>query len=365
MAEAQPLYATDMAHYDVMKGIEKCDLEVLSHHKGAILNLNSSSSSFSSTSSSSSSSLSSSPSSTLLVPSLLLSIIQKETHDFLTEIERADTDIENRKNNSHGIAGKPGKISGINGSKVSGSPSKTEIPLLLKSSGEHSSPLTMNILSKSSQESQNTHRNGNCNSPNNSNISDNGANSYSSPRAENVINNNEMKEGTVAVEEVEKVEKGGKGEKLPVAELILASHASLLLHALCVCLPETLQSNDVSTATKNVHIKSEKQCKKGINESSPLEIQKYKHNVRSDGNSSTSSTTTSVDLSIDLKKDGDRGENPCKDISALQVPCKISRSCVRQCLPKGNWWLPIRVLKGFLVLQGQVPYRVWCILFDS
>lgn len=360
MAEAQPLYAADMAHYDVMNGIEKCDLEVLCLHKEA---------SFPS-SSSPSSSPSSFSSSTLLVPSLLLSIIQKETQDFLTEIEKADTDIENRKNNSHGMTGTPGKISEINGSKISRSPSKTEIPLLLNSGGEHSSPLTKNVLFDSSQEVQNTNRNGNSNSPNNSNISEIGGRTYSSPTEMNVININENKEGNKSVEEVEKVEIEGKGEntdktektekaeKLPVAELILASHASLLLHALCVCLPETPESNDVRTATKNVHIESDKQCNKEMNEFSPLKFQKYDHSVRGDDNKSTSSTNTSFVLSTNMKQDRDRGENPFKDISAVQVPCKISRSCVRQCLPKGTWWLPIRVLKGFLVLQGQVPYSV-------
>jgi hypothetical protein len=371
VAEAQPLYAANMAHYDVIKAIEKCDLDVLGHHKEAILNLSSSISSSISTSftsSSSSSSPSSLFSSTLLVPSLLLSIIQKETQDFLTEIEKSDTDIENRKNTSHGIASTPGKVSGVNGSKLSGSPIKPEIPLLLKSSGEHSSPLTKKVLFKSSQESQNSN-----NSPNNSNISEIGGRTYSSPMEKNIINISDKKEGNKSVEEIEKGEKEGKGEKgekaekgekIPVAELILASHASLLLHALCVCLPEKPESNDVRTATKNVLIESDKQCKKGMNEFSPLKIQKYDHSVRNDDNKRASSTSTSVDLSIDLKKDRDRGENPCKDMSAVQVPCKISRSCVRQCLPKGTWWLPIRVLKGFLVLQGQVPYSVLCVMCD-
>jgi hypothetical protein len=361
VAEAQPLYAATMAHYDVIKGIENCDVKVLCSHKEAPSPISSS------LPLSSSSSSSSTISSTLLVPSLLLSIIQEETQDFLTEIEKADTDIENRKKNSHGMAGTPGKISRIKGSKISGSPSKTEFPLLLKSSGELSSPLTKNILSKSSQESQNTHRNGNSNSPNYSHNSENGKNSYSSPMVSDVINIHENEEGNKPVEEVEKGEKEGKGEKgeraekaekLPVAELILASHASLLLHALCVCLPETLQSNDVRTPTKNVHIESVKQCRKGMNEFSPLKIQKYDRSVRSDDKKSTSSTSTSLDRSTDMKQDRDRGENPCKDTSSVQVPCKISRSCVRQCLPKGTWWLPVRVLKGFLVLQGQVPHSM-------
>ena len=359
VAEAQPLYAANMAHYDVMKGIEICDLKAICPHKEATLKPSSSSSSTSFPSSSASST-----SSTLLVPSLLLSIIQKETQEFLTEIEKADTDIENRKNTSHGTALTTGNNLEFNGSKISASPSKTGIPLLLKSSGEDSSPSTRNVLLKSSQESLNIDGNCNSNSPNNSNDSKNDGRSYSSPKERNVID--EEKDSNSTVEEGEKTEKRGKGEKLPVAELILASHASLLLHALCVCLPETLDTNNVRTSTKNVHIESDKQCKKGINEFPPLKIQKHIHGEHTGDNIGASSTSTSLELGTNLKMDRDGGENPYKDMSAVQIPCKISRSCVRQCLPKGTWWLPIRVLKGFLVLQGQVrivcDVIVWCMI---
>jgi hypothetical protein len=40
--------------------------------------------------------------------------------------------------------------------------------------------------------------------------------------------------------------------------------------------------------------------------------------------------------------------------NSSDVVVAVTRTHVRTALPKGTWWLPIRVLKGFLVLQGQV-----------
>ena len=116
-------------------------------------------------------------------------------------------------------------------------------------------------------------------------------------------------------------------EQLPVAELILASHASLLLHAICTCLPVLTESNIHTEHTMSPqfnHISDDKN-----------EINRNK--------SSTENNIISEKNKISVAA---RGSNS-GDVS-------MTRTYVRTALPRGTWWLPIRVLKGFLVLQGQV-----------
>ena len=116
-------------------------------------------------------------------------------------------------------------------------------------------------------------------------------------------------------------------EQLPVAELILASHASLLLHAICTCLPVLTESNihsEHTTSPQFNHISDDKN-----------EINRNK--------SSTENNIISEKNKISVTA---RGSNS-GDVA-------MTRTYVRTALPRGTWWLPIRVLKGFLVLQGQV-----------
>ena len=164
-------------------------------------------------------------------------------------------------------------------------------------------------------------------------------------------------------DEVEKERKVEKVEKLPVAELILASHASLLLHALCMCLPKIHDEEDSNARTviKKKCIDSDKQNKGIIKEFSETKNEKEDYNVHNLDDIDKTKTPLEFDNSANLKKEREWGEIiPYNKMSVTQAqePYKMTRSCVRRCLPRGNWWLPIRVLKGFLVLQGQVPYTV-------
>ena len=370
VAEAKPLYAAAMAHYDVLEGLDKCHLKIL--YQPEELSSASSFSPFSSSSSfsfsfppfsSSSSSSSSSPCS-LLVPTLLLSILRKETEGFLTEIVKADMDIENRKNNPHGIAGTPCKKLVSNGSTIFPSPKTSESPLQLRNGEKHSSPSTKKILSASSPESQNTTRNINSKSSTKKNISER---NYSSPTEKNGITDKNVsgdrRRNEKVEDEVEKEGKVEKVEKLPVAELILASHASLLLHALCMCLPKIHNEEDsnVRTVIKMKCVDFNKQNKGKIKEFSETKNEKQDLNVHNVDDVNKTKSSLEFDISGNLNKEREWGTiNPYNKMSVTeaQEPYKMTRSCVRRCLPRGNWWLPIRVLKGFLVLQGQVPYTV-------
>jgi len=87
---------------------------------------------------------------------------------------------------------------------------------------------------------------------------------------------------------VEAAETTRDKDKLPVAELILSSHAALLLYTLCT------------------------------------------------GNGGGDD-------------DGDDDDDGDADGAAIAA----RRAAVRACLPHASWWLPVRALKAFLVLQGQ------------
>ena len=320
-----------MANYDIIEGMKKCDPKTSYQPEKH-----------------SSASSSSSPFCSLLVPTLLLSILQTETQDFLTEIEKADMDIECRKSNTHGIEDSHGKKLESNESTNYKSPTITEISLQLSSSEEYPSPSSKNFLPTNSQESLNSDRNSNINLPTANRIS---GNNYS-PRDEK----NELNEKNES-NKIEEVVKEEKVEKLPVAELILASNASLLLHALCLCLPKVLEKKTLPTAIKSECTYLKRQLGEEMSEFSPSNDKKHDHDVYSVDDISRKNTAS--EFSTDLKEERGWGRgNPWNEISVVHETHKITRSCVRERLPRGNWWLPIRVLKGFLVLQGQVPCTV-------
>lgn len=56
-----------------------------------------------------------------------------------------------------------------------------------------------------------------------------------------------------------------------------------------------------------------------------------------------------------------RGNDIIPSIPGIRDAPAMSSACVRGALPRGSWWLPVRILKGFLVLQGQVRavYRTY------
>ena len=133
-----------------------------------------------------------------------------------------------------------------------------------------------------------------------------------------------------------------KSEKLPLAEIILASHASLLLHT-------------VYSSMKN---------SPGVN----TDENGRKHHCVPRGSSSGSKRSElghdERNSRKELVKEGGgtgREKREESEVDTL-LPNILRNAAVRSGLPHKSWWLPIRVLKGFLVLQGQV-IRLLFILF--
>ena len=86
-----------------------------------------------------------------------------------------------------------------------------------------------------------------------------------------------------------------------------------------------------------------------------------------------SDASTSSPLSSQKSSDRDKRESDALPVAALILssyaslllhtvvsacPCRSAMECVRSRLPRGTWWLCIRVLKAFLALQGQVLPRI-------
>jgi len=82
-----------------------------------------------------------------------------------------------------------------------------------------------------------------------------------------------------------------------------------------------------------------------------------------------SDASTSSPLSSQKSSDRDKRESDALPVAALilssyaslllhtvvsSCPSRSAMECVRSRLPRGTWWLCIRVLKAFLALQGQV-----------
>jgi hypothetical protein len=116
---------------------------------------------------------------------------------------------------------------------------------------------------------------------------------------------------------------GANKEQLPVAELILSAHAVLFLRTLCHHSEgpsATGDDSDNSTINKPLTIKA---IKSAIN-----------------------STNTSLS----------RGKRETEHASSSRLKALAQRRSrqARRLLPRGSWWLPVRLLKAFLALQGQV-----------
>ena len=106
---------------------------------------------------------------------------------------------------------------------------------------------------------------------------------------------------------------------VPVAELIVSAHAALLLHTL-TCSTNGAQGND----SANVGLRCIESA--GIN---------------SPGGSIVPSPARSSKQNMVITMTAQLEQH------SLTVH-------VRSKLPRGNWWLCVRVLKAFLTLQGQV-----------
>lgn len=94
-----------------------------------------------------------------------------------------------------------------------------------------------------------------------------------------------------------------------------------------------------------------------------------------------SDASTSSPLSSQKSSDGDKRESDALPVAALILssyaslllhtvvsacPSRSAMECVRSRLPRGTWWLCIRVLKAFLALQGQVlPHIALSLYIDA
>ena len=127
-----------------------------------------------------------------------------------------------------------------------------------------------------------------------------------------------------------------KSEKLPLAELILASHATLLLHTVYSSMSPSLGVNTNKKDRGHHDIFSESSSESQSNEFGNYEGSLVEELVKKEGGTGK-------------KQREERGVD-------ILLPKIISSAAVRSGLPHKSWWLPIRVLKGFLVLQEQVIF---------
>lgn len=324
MIEASSSSAAVLAVLDIEQAIVHCHLE-------SFLCPPSSASSSSSSSSSLSSSSSSSFSSTLLActpttaPELLLSIIKKETEAFLPEIEKADLQLHLQK---EAEKTKNRQLAGSNSDNlITNSSSNNSGSITCDSSGYNGRDTCMQDLFldciSDVQIDTSVFATENCGDVNMAEIftTENKKSGLESER-ENEINdkiNNETNDINSRKEEVPE-----KGEKLPVAELILASHATLLLYSLCVS--HCQDSFTLSLTENDENLQSN-----------------YKNNDSDDESGNYDGYKGGMkEVQKGIKEE--REESIQREIKEF----------VRSSLPRGCWWLPIRVLKGFLVLQGEV-----------
>jgi hypothetical protein len=248
----------------------------------------------------------------LFTPHLLLSIINTETKGFLREIEKADLELKNRaaKEHTHAFS-------------LSGNISENADNTII-------SPEKRVACSTNNRRNDSHWNNSEKNSPKSvfeNSVSDPVYSVHTDLNEEEKIESSKetaQKNSTDIVLESEEIV-----EQLPVAELILASHASLLLYTICTCLPVLTES----------YVCTEHAMSPQLNQVTDNGNGKSRKNSGSDSNTKPKITETNVE---------GRGSN------SSDVAVAVTRTHVRTALPKGTWWLPIRVLKGFLVLQGQV-----------
>jgi hypothetical protein len=247
----------------------------------------------------------------LFTPHLLLSIINTETKGFLREIEKADLELKNRAAKEHAHALSLSNNTSKNAGSTITSPGKC----VACSANNSRNASQRNNSEKNFPESvfENS-------------VSDPVYSVHTDLNEEKIENSKETAQKNSMDVELESEE---IVEQLPVAELILASHASLLLYTICTCLP-VLTESDVCTE----HTMSP-QLNHLVDDG----------NGKSVKNSGSESNTKPKINETNVKG---RGSN------SSDVAVAVTRTHVRTALPKGTWWLPIRVLKGFLVLQGQV-----------
>lgn len=118
--------------------------------------------------------------------------------------------------------------------------------------------------------------------------------------------------------ETEEGPKGpSKNEEVPIAELILSSHAVLLLHTLTVVVMEQEQQQSDSANTSAV--------------------------VAVGTRGKTLSRSNSTTAAAAEKNNG-----------SSEVAYEFVLTDVRPRLPRSSWWLCIRILKAFMALQLQV-----------
>lgn len=275
VAEANEQYALKLANFNIETSLEECSLREFCTTAAPLR-------------------------SSLFAPHLLLSIINTETKGFLREIEKADLELKYRAE------------------------AHTQALLL---------PDNLTVNAGSNVTSPQKHVTGSTDNTKNSpkSVFENSVSEPNEERRMEVSKETSPNKSKNIVRESEEIV-----EQLPVAELILASHASLLLYTVCTCLPVLTESGDRADCTMS------QQLSPHFNQILDDDNGKSRKSSGSKGNIKTRINETS-DVSV-----------PAVGLHSTSSDVAVTRTHVRTALPQGTWWLPIRVLKGFLVLQGQV-----------
>lgn len=354
MAESNPTNASILANLNIMDSIKKCNLVEYSNLFPFLPNSLNSSHSLPNASSY----VSVNPSTVTTAPNLLIAIIMKETEGFLADMEIADAQIQlQNKSKFECDPNLPAEIRSITfGDDVLNDAFITKIQ-----EGD------TDILNTSNNAVLNDRRvKGGIPSPQISQSPLSPSCLYDVGFLHNKIEDNiaffnEEKKAEVEAE-VEVKEKGDrmkdeletkeyqkkmtvgdtcngsevKSEKLPLAELILASHATLLLHTVYSSMSPSLGVNTNKKDRGHHDIFSESSSESQSNEFGNYEGSLVEELVKKEGGTGK-------------KQREERGVD-------ILLPKIISSAAVRSGLPHKSWWLPIRVLKGFLVLQEQVIF---------
>ena len=281
-------------------------------------------------------------------PSLLLFIINKETKIFLAEIEKADLELEIRakKNIQKNNQAVETEIIDDDDHKIF---TRTDILHQVSADNDHPQNVFLNTEDKKNFQNKIINNDNNNVYPQNSSEQ---INIKNDPNEESrtQMNENLVSDSKNLVSNLE------ENERLPVAEIILASHATLLLHTIYTCLP--VERTECTYSVENSDFPADILGKKmGISRVTSSEIHREeKATIVIGKNNKKKKNSDDIDgmNKTNTKYTNSNDKNEIE--SAIEISSKpgASRISIRNSLPRGSWWLTVRVLKGFLVLQGQV-----------
>lgn len=292
-------------------------------------------------------------SSDFTAPSLLLFIINKETKIFLAEIEKADLELEIRANKNTQKINQAVETEKIDDNDHKNF-TRTDILHQVSADNNHSQNVLLNTEDKKNFQNKIIYNDNDNVCPQNSPEQ---INNKKDPNEENGTQINEK-----VLDSKNLVSNLEENERLPVAEIILASHATLLLHTIYTCLPvERSHENtytDCTYSVENSDCPADKLEKKmGISRVTSSEIHREEKAIIVIGkNNKKKKNSDDIDglNRTNIKYTNSYDENEIESAIEISSEPGASRFSIRNGLPRGSWWLTVRVLKGFLVLQGQV-----------